>query len=62
MELPDDLAAALDAVPAARMMFDGLPPSLKRYHVDQVTGAKTPETRERRIARAVETLASGKQR
>jgi hypothetical protein len=62
VELPDDLAAALAAVPAARAMFDGLPPSLKRYHVDQVTGAKTPETRERRIAKAVETLASGKQR
>ena len=61
-DVPQDLAAALDAVPAARSMFDGLSPSLKRYHVDQVTGAKTPETRERRIARAVETLAAGKQR
>lgn len=62
VELPEDLAAALDAVPAARAMFDGLPPSLKKYHVDQVTGAKSAETRERRIAKAVETLAAGKQR
>lgn len=62
VDLPDDLATALDAVPPARAMFDALPPSLKRYHVDQVTGAKTPETRERRIAKAVETLAAGKQR
>ena len=62
VELPDDLAAALDAEPAARTMFEGLPPSLKRYHVEQVTGAKTPETRARRIAKAVDTLASGKQR
>lgn len=62
VDLPDDLAAAMDAVPAARAMFDGLPPSLKRYHVDQVIGAKSAETRERRIAKAVETLAAGKQR
>jgi hypothetical protein len=62
VEEPPDLAAALDAVPAARSMFDRLPPSLKKLHVDQVTGAKSAETRERRIAKAVETLASGKQR
>ena len=62
VDLPEDLAAALDAVPAARAMFDGLPPSLKKYHVDQVTGAKSAETRERRIAKAVETLAASKQR
>ena len=62
VEVPDDLAAALDAVPAARATYEGLSPSLKKYHVDLVTSAKTPETRERRIAKAVETLAAGKAR
>ena len=62
VEVPADLAAALDAEPAARATFDGLSPSLKRYHVDQVTGAKTEETRSRRIARSVEVLREGRAR
>ena len=60
--VPDDLAAALDAEPAARATFDGLSFSMKRFHVDSVEGAKTQETRERRIAKAVETLRQGKAR
>ncbi|HMJ81240.1 MAG TPA: YdeI/OmpD-associated family protein [Candidatus Dormibacteraeota bacterium] len=60
--VPADLAAALDAEPAARRTFDGLSYSGKSYHVLQVEGARTPETRERRIAKAVETLAAGRPR
>lgn len=62
IEVPADLAAALDAEPAARTFFDGLSFSLKRYHVEQVTGAKTDETRQRRIAKAVDLLKQGKAR
>ena len=62
IEVPADLAAALDAAPAARTFFDGLSYSLKRYHVEQVTGAKTDETRQRRIAKSVDLLAQGKAR
>jgi hypothetical protein len=62
MEVPDDLAAALDADPAARRTFDGLSYSLQRYHVEQVTGAKTDETRQRRIAKSVATLREGRPR
>ena len=62
VEVPDDLAAALDAEPAARATFDGLSNSNKRYHLLQVTGAKTDETRQRRIAKAVATLREGKPR
>jgi len=62
IEVPADLAAALDAEPAARTFFDGLSFSLKRYHVEQVTGAKTDETRQRRIAKSVDLLAQGKAR
>jgi hypothetical protein len=60
--VPDDLAAALDAEPAARATFDGLSYSNKSWHVLQVTGAKTDETRQRRIAKSVETLRQGRPR
>jgi uncharacterized protein YdeI (YjbR/CyaY-like superfamily) len=60
--VPDDLAAALDAEPAARATFDGLSYSNKSWHVLQVTGARTEETRQRRIARSLETLRQGRPR
>ena len=60
--VPNDLAAALDAEPAARATFDGLSYSNKSWHVLQVTGAKTEETRQRRITRSVEALRQGRPR
>jgi Bacteriocin-protection, YdeI or OmpD-Associated/Domain of unknown function (DUF1905) len=60
--VPPDLAAALDAEPAARATFDGLSYSNKSWHVLQVTGAKTEETRQRRIAKSVEALKQGRLR
>jgi len=60
--VPDELVAALDAEPAARATFDGLSYSNKSWHVLQVTGARTEETRQRRIARSVETLRQGRPR
>ncbi|MBL7253855.1 YdeI/OmpD-associated family protein [Paractinoplanes lichenicola] len=62
IEVPDDLRAALDAEPAARDFWATLSFSNQRYHVDQLTGAKTAETRERRLAKSVALLASGKAR
>ncbi|GAA3343282.1 hypothetical protein GCM10020358_41580 [Amorphoplanes nipponensis] len=62
VEVPADLAAALDAEPAARACWDGLSFSNRSWHVLQVTGAKTAETRARRIARSVATLAEGRAR
>ncbi|MEO8246617.1 MAG: YdeI/OmpD-associated family protein [Chloroflexota bacterium] len=62
VELPADLAAALDAEPAARATFDGISNSNKGWHVSQVTGAKTDETRQRRIARSIEMLREGRAR
>jgi hypothetical protein len=62
MTVPDDFAAALDAEPAARQTFDGLSYSLQRFHVESVTGAKTDETRQRRIAKSVATLREGRPR
>jgi hypothetical protein len=62
VELPADFAAALDAEPAARATFDKLSNSNKGYHVGLITGAKSDETRQRRIEKAVATLREGKPR
>lgn len=58
--VPPDFAAALDADPAARHFFDGLSYSNKRRVVMPIEDAKTPETRQRRIAKAVGTLHEGR--
>ena len=60
--VPDELAAALDADPEARATFDRLSYSNRSWHVLQVTGAKTEETRQRRIARSIEALHAGRPR
>jgi Bacteriocin-protection, YdeI or OmpD-Associated/Domain of unknown function (DUF1905) len=60
--VPPDLASALDAEPAARRTFDALSYSNRSWHTLQVEGAKTAETRERRIAKSVETLKAGRPR
>ena len=62
LELPPDFAAALEAEPTAADTFERLSPSMKGYHVTQVTGAKTDETRQRRIAKSVAALAEGRPR
>jgi uncharacterized protein YdeI (YjbR/CyaY-like superfamily) len=62
VEVPHDFAAALDAEPAARVMFDSLSYSNQSWHVLQVTGAKTDETRQRRITKSVQTLRAGRKR
>jgi hypothetical protein len=62
VSVPADLAAALDAVPAARRTFDALSYSNKSWHTLQVEGAKTEETRQRRIARSIEILREGRPR
>ncbi len=60
--VPDDFAAALDAEPKARETFHRLSNSNKGWHVLQVTGAKTDETRQRRIGKSVEMLREGRAR
>ena len=60
--MPEDLAAALAADEQAGAFFAGLSNSLQRYHVEQVTGAKTPETRSRRIDKALALFRAGKKR
>ena len=62
VDMPDDFAAALAAQPAAKAFFDGLSNSLQRYHVDNVAGAKSADTRQRRIEKSVQLFLDGKQR
>ena len=56
---PDELAAALDAVPAAREHWDAFPPSAKKQMLWQVVSAARPETRAKRIAVIVDKAAVG---
>ena len=60
--LPADFAAALDAEPAARRTFEALSPSNKGYHVTLLEGAKSEETRARRLAKSIAALREGKPR
>jgi hypothetical protein len=62
VEVPADFAEALDATPEARRFFDGLSNSLKRYWTLNIEGAKTAETRQRRIEGAIAKLREGKSR
>ena len=54
--VPADFAAALDGAAAARARFDALSYSNKSRHVIAIEQAKTPETRARRIEKAISTL------
>ncbi|MBI2775970.1 MAG: DUF1905 domain-containing protein [Chloroflexi bacterium] len=58
--VPADLQLALDAEPAAKAMFERLSNSNKSWHTLQVDGAKTDETRRRRIAKSIEALREGR--
>lgn len=56
-DVPDDVAAALDADPAVRARFDALTVSQRRQQVRVIDQAKTAPTRERRIANLVDELS-----
>jgi uncharacterized protein YdeI (YjbR/CyaY-like superfamily) len=59
---PPDLAAALKKNAKARATFDGFSPSHRREYIEWVGEAKREETRQRRLAQAIEMLAEGKTR
>jgi hypothetical protein len=59
VEVPDDLASALDADPAVRAAFDSLSFTQRKEHARAVAEAKRAETRERRVAGIVEQLRAG---
>jgi hypothetical protein len=58
LTIPAELAEALEGDATARQVFDGLSYSNRKRHVLAVDGAKTDETRQRRIARVLDELRS----
>lgn len=60
--VPKDLAAALEKDTKARKTFEALSNSNKGWHVQSIEGAKTDETRQRRIAKSVAALHEGRPR
>jgi hypothetical protein len=57
VEVPDDLAAALSREPASRQAFGQLSYTGQRRYVQLVEQAKTADTRQRRIDKAVSELS-----
>jgi uncharacterized protein YdeI (YjbR/CyaY-like superfamily) len=62
LKTPAEFAAALKKNKKAAAVFAAFSPSCKREYVDWIAEAKRPETRDKRIATAVEWIAEGKQR
>lgn len=60
--VPEDLQVAFAAHPEAAAFFRTLSPSLQRYHVDNIEAAKAPETRARRVDKAIALFHEGKSR
>ena len=60
--VPPDLAVALHANKAAQAFFDTVSNGVQRFHVDQINGAKTAETRQRRIDKAIAMFVAGRKR
>ena len=57
VDIPAELAAALDADPAVRARFDALSYSVRKEHARSVSEAKQDATRERRIAKVLDALS-----
>jgi len=60
--VPKDFKTALAGNAKARATFEGFSSSHCRAYVDWITQAKRAETRDSRIAKAVEMIAAGKKR
>jgi hypothetical protein len=60
VSVPPDLASALDQDADARRFFDGLSYSNQRRFVMGIDEAKSPESRQRRIAKTISMLHEGR--
>jgi uncharacterized protein YdeI (YjbR/CyaY-like superfamily) len=61
-ETPTEFAAALKKDKKAAAAFAAFSPSCKREYIEWIAEAKRVETRDKRIATAIEWIAEGKQR
>ena len=59
VEVPPALATALKGDAAARQVFEGLSPSKQKAYAVSIDGAKTDETRQRRLDKALDELRRG---
>lgn len=57
LEVPGDLAGALDSTPGARAAWDGFPPGARKQMLWHVVSAKRADTRATRVARIVAAAA-----
>jgi len=62
VEAPSEFTRALKANKKAAATFAAFSPSCKREYVEWIADAKRPETRDNRIATAIEWISEGKQR
>jgi hypothetical protein len=62
VEIPADFAAVLAADERASAFFGKLSNSMQRYHVDNINAAKSADTRQRRIDKAIALFRDGKKR
>ena len=62
VEVPEDLARALEGDPQARRAFDGLAYTHRKEYATWVSDAKRVETRQRRVGQALEMLREGRTR
>lgn len=60
--MPAELRAALAKNARARATFEAFSPSHQREYIEWIAEAKRPQTREKRLATALEWLAEGKPR
>lgn len=60
--VPSDLAAALDADAKARGFYESLSHSQQLWYVTPIEQAKKPETRERRVEKALQMLRESRKR
>jgi uncharacterized protein YdeI (YjbR/CyaY-like superfamily) len=62
VDSPPEFTAALRKNKRAAAVFAAFSSSCKREYVEWIAEAKRPETRDKRIASAIEWIAEGKQR
>ena len=57
LEVPADLAAALDGAPPAAVNFGAFPPSARKMQLAWIAQAQRPETRAQRVRQVAESAA-----
>jgi uncharacterized protein YdeI (YjbR/CyaY-like superfamily) len=62
LPVPEALSTALANDPAAAATFASFAPSCRREYSEWIADAKRPETRDKRVAQAIEWLREGKRR